>query len=273
VESGCVVTHQRYPVLGVQITAIERPEAANAVMAAARDGIPLGVSALAVHGVMEGVFDPELQYRLNDLEMVVADGQPVRWALRWLHGVGLTERVYGPDLMNDVCGLAAREGIPIFLYGSTSDTLSNLGRRLTARHPGLAIAGSRPSRFRSATPDEQEEDVQEILSSGARVVFAGLGCPRQEIWTWEMRRRLSLPVLAVGAAFDFHAGTARQAPAWMQRRGLEWLYRLMQEPRRLWRRYLFLNPGYLALVALQATRLRTIPTDRAKMPSEQIRPG
>jgi N-acetylglucosaminyldiphosphoundecaprenol N-acetyl-beta-D-mannosaminyltransferase len=267
------VTLQRYPVLGIQITAIERQEAANVVLAAARDGIPLGVSALAVHGVMEGVFDPELQFRLNDLEMVVADGQPVRWALRWLHGVGLTERVYGPDLMNDVCRLAAREGLPIYLYGSTKDTLASLERSLRERHPGLTISGSRPSRFRSATDAEQDADVEEIRGSGARIVFAGLGCPRQEIWTYEMRNRLALPVLAVGAAFDFHAGTARQAPPWMQKRGLEWLFRLVQEPRRLWRRYLFLNPSYLALVALQATRLRTIPTTRGQMPKEPIRPG
>ena len=271
-ESG-LVTHQRYPVLGVQITAIERPEAAEAVVRAARERIPLGLSALAVHGVMEGVFDPELQYRLNELEMVVADGQPVRWALQWLHGVDLSDRVCGPDLMDDVCRLAAAEGLPIFLYGSTTDTLTTLERSLRERHPGLTIAGSRASRFRSATAAEQEQDVQEILSSGARVVFAGLGCPRQEIWTYEMRLRLSLPVLAVGAAFDFHAGNARRAPDWMQKRGLEWLYRLVQEPSRLWRRYLFLNPGYLALVALQATRLRTIRTDRAQMPVEQIRPG
>lgn len=267
------MTHQRYPVLGVQITAIERQEAANVVLAAARDGIPLGVSALAVHGVMEGVFDPELQFRLNDLEMVVADGQPVRWALRWLHGVGLTERVYGPDLMNDVCGLAAREGLPIFLYGSTTATLATLRERLVAQHPGLEIGGSRPSRFRAVTDAEQDADVEEIRSSGARIVFAGLGCPRQEIWTYEVRNRLALPVLAVGAAFDFHAGTARQAPPWMQSRGLEWLYRLIQEPRRLWRRYLVLNPTYLALVALQATRLRTIPPTRAQIPKEALRPG
>lgn len=267
------MTYQRYPILGVQITAIERQEAAEVVLAAARDRIPLGVSALAVHGVMEGVLDPEVQYRLNDLEMVVADGQPVRWALRWLHGVGLTERVYGPDLMNDVCGMAARQGLPIYLYGSTADTLANLERSLIARHPGLTIAGSRPSRFRSATDAEQNGDVDEIGASGARIVFAGLGCPRQEIWTYEMRLRLSLPVLAVGAAFDLHAGTARRAPDWMQKRGLEWLFRLVQEPRRLWRRYLLLNPSYLALVALQATRIRTIPAGRAQMPSEPVRPG
>jgi exopolysaccharide biosynthesis WecB/TagA/CpsF family protein len=175
--------------------------------------------------------------------------------------------------MNDVCGLAAREGLPIFLYGSTAETLATLGQRLVARHPGLEIGGSRASRFRSATDAEQDADVEEIRASGARIVFAGLGCPRQEIWTYEMRNRLALPVLAVGAAFDFHAGTARQAPPWMQKRGLEWLFRLVQEPRRLWRRYLFLNPSYLALVALQATRLRTIPITRAQMPKEPIRPG
>ena len=267
------MTYPRYPILGVQITAIERQQAAAAVMAAARDRIPLGVSALAVHGVMEGALHPEIQYRLNDLEMVVADGQPVRWALKWLHGVGLTDRVYGPDLMNDVCGMAAREGLPIYLYGSTAATLDRLETSLADRHPGLKVAGRKPSRFRSATVEEQNADVEEIVGSGAQIVFAGLGCPRQEIWTYEMRGRLSLPVLAVGAAFDFHAGNARQAPAWMQRRGLEWVYRFVQEPRRLWRRYILLNPAYLALVALQATGIRTIAAGRAKKPSESVRPG
>jgi N-acetylglucosaminyldiphosphoundecaprenol N-acetyl-beta-D-mannosaminyltransferase len=268
-----LVTHPRYPILGVQITAIERPAAAATVIEAARNRSPLGVSALAVHGVMEGVFDPEVQYRLNDLEMVVADGQPVRWALRWLHGVDLAERVYGPDLMKDVCSLAAREGLPIYLYGSTPATLADLERNLKARHLGLRIAGSQPSRFRTTTVEEQDADVQEILRSGARIVFAGLGCPRQEIWTYEMRLRLCLPVLAVGAAFDFHAGSSSQAPPWMQKRGLEWLYRLLQEPRRLWRRYLLLNPAYLALVALQATGLRRIPAGRGQAPLEPVRPG
>ncbi|MGZ5385535.1 MAG: WecB/TagA/CpsF family glycosyltransferase [Acidimicrobiia bacterium] len=267
------MTYRRYSILGIQITAIERQQAAEVVLAAARDRIPLGVSALAVHGVMEGVLNPEIQYRLNDLEMVVADGQPVRWALRWLHDVGLAERVYGPDLMKDVCRMAAGEGLPIYLYGSTAETLAELERNLNDLHPGLNVGGSQPSRFRTATDEEQEADADAILSSGAQIVFVGLGCPRQEIWAFEMRHRLSLPVLAVGAAFDFHAGKSRQAPAWMQKRGLEWLYRLVQEPRRLWRRYVLLNPSYLALVALQATRLRTIPTTRAQMPKEPIRPG
>ena len=267
------MTFPRYPVLGVQVTAVERQEAAEAVMAAARASIPFGVSALAVHGVMEGVLDPEIQYRLNDLEMVLPDGQPVRWGLRWIHGVGLSDRVCGPDLMEDVCRMSAKEGIPIYFYGSTKETLADLERSLVARHEGLEIAGTRPSRFRPATAAEQAQDVDEILGSGARIVFSGLGCPRQEIWTYEMRRRLSLPVVAVGAAFDFHAGNAERAPMWMQKRGLEWLFRFVHDPRRLWRRYVLLNPSYLALVALQAAGVRTIPTTRARMPSVPKRPS
>jgi exopolysaccharide biosynthesis WecB/TagA/CpsF family protein len=267
------VTYERYPVLGVNITAIERAQAAATVIEAARAREPLGVSALAVHGVMEGVFDPEYQYRLNNLEMVVADGQPVRWALSWLHGVELSDRVCGPDLMTDVCQLAAEEEIPVFLYGSTQATLDHLIKNLTDRYAQLRIAGAKPSRFRLITGPEQDADLEEIVASGARIVFVGLGCPRQEVWTYEMRLGLSMPVLAVGAAFDFHAGNAHRAPNWMQKRGLEWMYRLIQEPRRLWRRYLLLNPMYLALIGLQALGVKSISGDRARPPSHALRPS
>jgi exopolysaccharide biosynthesis WecB/TagA/CpsF family protein len=263
----------RYPILGVAVTAVERHEAAAAILDSARRRQPLGISALAVHGIMEAVFDPELQYRLNNLEMIVADGQPVRWALRWVHDVHLQERVCGPDLMNDVCAMAAKEGLSIYLYGSTESTLAQLEAQLGTLHPGLRIAGMQPSRFRQATAEEQAEDTARILQSGAAIVFAGLGCPRQEIWTYEIRNRVSLPVVAVGAAFDFHAGNAKRAPQWMQRRGLEWLFRLLQEPRRLWRRYVLLNPAYLALIALEKARIRRISPARAREPRELVRPG
>jgi exopolysaccharide biosynthesis WecB/TagA/CpsF family protein len=263
----------RKPVLGVSITTMERHQAVEAVLDAARRGTSLGLSALAVHGVMEAVADPELQFRLNDLEMVVPDGQPVRWALDWLHRVRLTDRVSGPDLMDDLCAAAAREGLPIYCYGSTAETLAALCARLVARHPSLQVAGAKSSRFRPATAAEQQADAEEIRASGARMVFVGLGCPRQEIWTYEMRTTLSMPVLAVGAAFDFHAGTVARAPLWMQRRGLEWLYRLRREPKRLWRRYLLLNPKYLALVALERLGIKRIPLERARVPAEPVRPG
>ncbi len=268
-----LLSHPRYPILGVKVSAVERHQAAEAILDAARRRQPLGLSALAVHGVMEAVLNPELQYRLNDLEMVVADGQPVRWALRWIHKVQLDDRVYGPDLMADVCAMAASEGLSIFLYGSTEDTLTALETVLQARHPTLHIAGKQASRFRQTTAEEQDADAARILESGADIVFAGLGCPRQEIWTYEIRNKISLPVLAVGAAFDFHAGNAKRAPRWMQRRGLEWLYRLLQEPRRLWRRYVLLNPAYLTLLVLEKSQIRKISLDRAREPRELIRPG
>jgi exopolysaccharide biosynthesis WecB/TagA/CpsF family protein len=263
----------RVPLLGVDITVTERPEAAVAVLEAAREGIGFGVSALAVHGVMESVFDPELQYRLNDLEMVVADGQPVRWAMNWIHSANLSDRVCGPDLMDDICRAAAMEGLPVYFYGSTRETLADLNSRLLSKYPGLKVAGAQPSRFRPATAIEQESDIDRILASGARILFVGLGCPRQEVWTFEVRHRLSMPVLAVGAAFDFHAGRSRRAPTWMQQRGLEWLFRLIQEPRRLWRRYLLLNPSYVGLVLLQRLGLRTIRRNRARDPQQPLRPS
>ena len=263
----------RHAVLGVNVDAIERDEAAARIMEAAIEGRALGVSALAVHGVMEAVADPGLQYRLNDIEMVLADGQPVRWALRLLHGVRLQDRVCGPDLMADLCAAAAVEGLPIFLYGSTDATLELLEASLLGAHPGLRIAGKQASRFRPSTPAEQEADIARIRDSGAKITFVGLGCPRQEIWTYETRRELSMPVLAVGAAFDFHAGLQHRAPLWMQKRGLEWLYRLRQEPRRLWRRYVLLNPAYLTLLALEVIGLRRISLHRITKEPAPARPG
>ncbi|MGH8874361.1 MAG: WecB/TagA/CpsF family glycosyltransferase [Acidimicrobiia bacterium] len=261
------------PVLGVLVRPLTMDEAVEEVVRAGHEQRPLGVSALAVHGLMTAVGDPELQYRLNALEMVVADGQPVRWGLNWLHGSRLPERVAGPDLMDQVCRRAAAELLPIYLYGSTQETLDRLAGRLTYRHPGLQVAGAQPSRFRSATPEERVGDLERIRATGARIVLVGLGCPRQEVWVYENRLDLSLPALGVGAAFDFHAGLLERAPVWMQRSGLEWLYRLLQEPGRLWRRYLFLNPAYLSLLALEKLRLRRFDSHRATPPAQPVLPG
>ncbi|HEX6249801.1 MAG TPA: WecB/TagA/CpsF family glycosyltransferase, partial [Gemmatimonadaceae bacterium] len=178
-------------------------------------------------------------------------GQPVRWALRWLHGVALADRVRGPTLMLQVCEACAREGIPVLLYGSRAVTLDRLAANLKTRFPTLVIAGRMPSAFRELSEDEQLAIAGAIRASGAGLTFVGLGCPRQEVWAYENREMISMPALAVGAAFDFHAGTLPEAPGWMQRAGLEWLYRLAREPRRLWRRYLLLNPLYLLMVAAQ----------------------
>ncbi len=144
---------------------------------------------------------------------------------------------------------------------------------MAARFPGLRIAGAQPSRFRRITTEEKDEIVRDIRGSGARVIFAGLGCPRQEVWAYEFREALSLPVVAVGAAFDFHAGTTSQAPPGLQSVGLEWLYRLALEPTRLWRRYALLNPLYVVMIAAQGTRLVRFDTRAATPPDHELNYG
>ena len=251
----------RLNVLGVGISATDYASATTAIMGAARAGVPLGVSALAVHAVMEAQRNPQYRARLNSLDIAAPDGQPVRWALNMLHGAGLRERVYGPFLMRSVCAAAALEDVPVFLFGSTPSTLEGLSGNLRAAHPGLRIAGAKASRFRRATQAEAAEDAREISRSGARIVFCGLGCPRQEAWVHAMCPLLGAPLVGVGAAFALWAKERGMAPAWMQAQGLEWLYRLGQEPGRLAGRYLVQGPGYCARVALQ--KLGRSPPDLA----------
>jgi exopolysaccharide biosynthesis WecB/TagA/CpsF family protein len=239
-------------ILGILIDNASLETATTMVIEAARRGEAFAVSALAVHGVMEGVLDAAHRYRLNHLELTVADGQPVRWALNHLHAVGLRERVYGPNLTLAVISRAEQEKLSVYFYGSTRDVLALLCANLQERFPNLRIAGASPSTFSRITPEAANLIGDRIRQSGAQIVFVGLGCPRQEVWAYEFRDRLKLPILAVGAAFPFLAGTLRQAPKWMQDRGLEWLFRLCTEPRRLWRRYLMLSPAYLFLVACQS---------------------
>jgi exopolysaccharide biosynthesis WecB/TagA/CpsF family protein len=241
----------RLNVLGVGVSPTDYASATAAIIGAARAGEPLGVSALAVHAVMEAQGNPDYRARLNSLDIATPDGQPVRWALNTLHGAGIRERVYGPFLMRSACAAAALEAIPVFLFGTTASTLERLSAGLRAAHPGLRIAGTRASRFRRATQPEAQEDARAISGSGARIVFCGLGCPRQEAWVHAMRPLINAPLVGVGAAFALWANERSMAPAWMQAAGLEWLYRLGQEPRRLAGRYLVQGPGYFARVALQ----------------------
>ena len=242
-------------VLGVLVDAVDYDVAIEQIMAAARERRPYSLTALAVHGVMTGVADPAHRVRLNEFDLVTPDGQPVRWALNLLYGAGLREWVSGPELVLRLLPLMAAEGLPVYLYGSTPLTLQELAESLTRLVPGLTIAGSEPSKFRTAWPGELSEIAERVRDSGARVVLVGLGCPRQEVFVSAMGELLDLPLLAVGAAFDYHAGVLRRAPVWMRRRGLSWLWRLALEPHRLWRRYLLLNPEYLLRLAAQLLRL------------------
>ena len=160
-------------------------------------------------------------------------------------------RSYGPDLTLHVCEAAAREGIPVGLYGGTPEALAGLQEAYRSRFPQLRVVYAYSPPFRSLTSAEDEAVAREIRESGARIVLVGLGCPKQELWVAEHRGRVPAVMLAVGAAFDFHSGRVRQAPRWMQRAGLEWLYRLFREPRRLWKRYFKHNPRFVWLVFRQ----------------------
>jgi exopolysaccharide biosynthesis WecB/TagA/CpsF family protein len=263
VERGDIMIDQgKKNLIGVLVDAVDYEGVLARIAHAACQRRPLSVSALAVHGVMTGYTDSDHRARLNHLDLVVPDGQPVRWALNLLYGTALPDRVYGPDLMLKSCEWAEREDVGIYLYGSTAAVLDRLGAALRARFPALQICGMEPSRFRRLSADEPELVIERIRASTAGIVFLGLGCPRQEVWAYEYRDALSMPILAVGAAFDFHAGLTEQAPRWMQNRGLEWLFRLKTEPRRLWRRYLLLNPWFVTLVVAQWLRIRTfVPTN------------
>jgi N-acetylglucosaminyldiphosphoundecaprenol N-acetyl-beta-D-mannosaminyltransferase len=205
------------------------------------------VTAAAVNLVMCAREDPDARAALLGATLAVPDGQPLVWALRALGNPRAT-RIYGPDLMARFCERAAREQIPIYLYGGrTPEALELLEAKLRERFPGLLIAGGLSPPFRALSAEEQDSMVAAIDSSGAAVVWVGTGQPKQEKWMAQMRPRLRAPLLVgVGAAFDFHAGLVSQAPPWMQRNGLEWIYRLSREPRRLWRRYARYNPWFLA---------------------------
>ncbi len=268
-----MIDHGKANLLGIRIDAVDYEAAVARIVSAAKDGRSYGVSALAVHGVMTGVLDREHCYRLNELEMVVPDGQPVRWGLNLLHRTRLPDRVYGPTLTLKVCEAAAERRLKLFLFGSDQRTLEQLEANLREKFPAILIAGKQPSRFDTVSPAQRDELVETIRSSGADITLVGLGCPRQEVWAFENRQRLKMPVMAVGAAFSFHAGQLSQAPPWMQDRGLEWLYRLLAEPGRLWKRYLFLNPLYLFLLALQWARLLTLKPSRGIEPAEEVRYG
>ncbi len=254
-----MLDYGRYQVLGTLIDTVDYEAAAARILYAAHYRQPLSVCALPVASVISGVRDPQHNYRLNQLDLALADGQPVRWALQWLHGVKLPERVYGPTLMLDVCEACAKQGLPIFLYGNTAELLPVLSEKLCSRFPALQIAGVQAGYYRPMTLAEDQALIAAIKHSQARVVFVGLGGQRQETWIYEHHLSLAMPLIGVGAAFDFHAERLRQASTWMQAHGLEWLFRLSQEPRRLWRRYLLGNPLYLLLLLLQLLKLYQPP--------------
>ena len=232
--------------------------ATEVIIQKANERKSFGVSALAVHGLMESVKDEAFKQDLHKLDMIVPDGQPVKWALNSFHQSGLNDRVAGPILTRHVLEEANKQGLRVYLYGSTATTLEKLQDFLKKKYPNVVVCGIHVDRFRDATPEEDAADIEKINASQPHIVLVGRGCPRQEKWVASHMGKIHAPMMAVGAAFDFFAGNIKHAPKWMQDYYLEWFYRLLQDPKRLWKRYLKTNSHFIYLVILCKLGLRNV---------------
>lgn len=251
----------RTNVLGVGVSAIDMADALRTIEGWIEARTPGYVCVTGVHGVMESQRDESLRRIHNEAGLVTPDGMPLVWLSR-LAGHRHVRRVYGPDLMLECCARSVERGWRHFLYGGGEGVPELLAERLVARYPGLQIAGAFSPPFRPLTDEEDAEIVERIDRSRADFVWVGLSTPKQERWMHAHVGQLQAPVLlGVGAAFDFHAGLKRQAPRWMQRAGLEWFFRMLTEPRRLWRRYCVNNPLFVWAVLLQALGRRRTDLD------------
>ena len=237
-------------IINTKVNTTNYVDACNCIQSWADRQISCYVIAANVHVVMTAYWNRSFNTVVNNAALVTPDGMPLVWALRLL-GVSNQPRVYGPDLMLSLCKRAAQYQIPIYLYGGTQAMLDKLSSTLAQKFPKLDIAGAYSPPFRSLSPAEELADIDRIHQSGAKIVFVGLGCPKQELWMSRQQGQLDAVMIGVGAAFAFHSSEVSQAPRWMMRLGCEWLYRFFQEPRRLWQRYLLNNPMFLILFIVQ----------------------
>ena len=252
-------THERVNILGVRASAINMSQALSIIDGWITHRQQRYICATGVHGVMESQRDERLRQIHNEAGLVTLDGMPLVW-LSHLHGHDRAERVYGPDLMLALCKHSLLMGYKHFFYGGGEGVHERLARNLQQRFPGLRVVGGYSPPFRPLNGEEDEQVVQAINAADPDIVWIGLSTPKQERWMAEHLGRLTAPVLiGVGAAFDFHSGLKKVAPRWMQRSGLEWLFRLASEPERLWRRYLVNNPLFVLLVLQQALGLERYP--------------
>lgn len=252
----------RVDVLGVGISVIDMPAAVKEIGRFIREGRREYVCITGVHGVMECQRDPVLMEIHNRSGLTTPDGMPMVWAGRWV-GAPI-ERVYGPDLMLEICARGQEPGWRHFLYGGAQGVPELLAGALQRRFSDLQIVGTHSPPFRELSESELSEVVQTINESHADIVWVGLSTPKQERWMHGVRPLLNTAVLVgVGAAFDIHTGRTRQAPSWMQKTGLEWLFRLLSEPRRLWRRYFYANPRFIWRILRRPPKLQPYPEEAA----------
>ncbi len=242
--------------LGVGVSAFDLPRATAEMAQAVGEGKRVYTSTCPVYTLMQGQERPDVRAALNGAEWVTPDGMPVVWALRGLgaRGVG---RVYGPDLLLALNAVSAQRGFRQYYLGGEPGVAEELANELQARFPGLRVAGACSPPFRQLSDDEEQDLLAKVNEASPDIVWVGLGSPKQDLWMARNRPHLAAPLLVgVGAAFDFLTRRQRQAPRWAQRSGLEWLFRLATEPRRLWRRYLVYNPKFVFHLTLQLTGLR-----------------
>jgi N-acetylglucosaminyldiphosphoundecaprenol N-acetyl-beta-D-mannosaminyltransferase len=246
----------RVNILGVGISPITLPQAINQMAAWIDNRTRQYVCVCTVHTVMECQRSEKMRWAVNQAGLATPDGMPLVW-LSQRSIQGQVSRVYGPDLMLALCARSVERGYSHYFYGGATGVPNLLAEKLRQRFPGLKIAGSYSPPFRSLTHTEDKEIMAQINQAAPDIVWVGLGTPKQDLWMAAHRQQLAAPLLiGVGAAFDFHTGRIPQAPRWMQQNGLEWLFRLAQEPQRLWYRYLVYNPIFVLLILAQTLRLR-----------------
>lgn len=248
-------------VLGQRVDATSYADATARVLHWASQKRSSYVCVSNVHMVMEGWDDSEFRKIVNHADLITPDGMPLVASLR-LMGVPDASRVYGPNLTLHVCEAAAREGISIALYGGTEESIGDFEAFLIQKYPGLKVACAISPPFRPLSEEEDAAYCRQISESGAGMLFVGIGCPKQERFMATHKDRLPLVMLGVGAAFDFHTGRVKQAPAWMQKISMEWFFRLMAEPKRLWRRYIWHNPRFVVFMLVQLIRFKTGQRDK-----------
>lgn len=231
-------------ILGMRVDATSYQDATQRVIDWAKAAESRYVCAANVHMVMEAYDQGEFSRTINNADLVTPDGKPLVQALRAL-GIKEASQVRGPNLTLHICEAAAKEGVAIGLYGGTPESLALFTTFLQQRYPGINIVCQISPPFRSLTAAEDAAYTQQLVESNARIVFVGIGCPKQELWMAAHHGKIPAVMLGVGAAFDFHSGRVKEAPVWMQQAGLEWVFRLKAEPRRLWKRYAKHNPRFL----------------------------
>lgn len=246
-----MLEHKRFDLLGVRVSAVDLPNACGIIEDFISDKKKAYVCVAPVSTIVSCQEDENYRRVVNGADMVTPDGMPVVWCAK-LAGHGEVRRTYGPDLMLMVCERGVEKGYKHFFYGATPEVLRKLEARLADRSPGINVVGRYAPPFRELSAQEEQEIVDKIDQLGPDIVWIGLGSPKQDFWMKQIRGKLNAPVLiGVGAAFDFLSGAKPQAPRWMQNVGLEWFFRLCNEPKRLWKRYLIGNTKFLYFLLRQ----------------------